>query len=42
MPAWGEVFSRQELSKGTSLDLQLQTTGKIMMITEDLQSIQAK
>ncbi len=42
MPAWGEVFSRQELSKGTALDLQLQTTGKIMMITEYLQSIQAK
>ncbi|MEO8603931.1 MAG: cytochrome c [bacterium] len=42
MPVWGEVFSRQELSKGTSLDLQLQTTGKIMMITEYLQSIQAK
>jgi mono/diheme cytochrome c family protein len=42
MPVWGEVFSRQELSKGSSLDLQLQTTGKIMMITEYLQSIQAK
>ena len=42
MPAWGEVFSRQELAKGTSLDLQLQTTGKIMMITEYIQSIQAK
>lgn len=41
MPVWGEVFSRQELSQGTSLDLQLQTTGKIMMITEYLQSIQA-
>src|SRR5215471_15561496 len=26
MPAWGEVFSRQEMSAGTSLDLQLQTT----------------
>jgi len=42
MPVWGEVFSREELSKGTSLDLQLQATGKIMMITEYLQSIQAK
>jgi mono/diheme cytochrome c family protein len=42
MPAWGEVFSRQEMSQGTSLDLQLQTTGKIMEITEYLQSIQAK
>ena len=42
MPAWGEVFSRQEMSAGTSLDLQLQTTGKIMEITEYLQSIQAK
>ena len=42
MPVWGEVFSREELSKGTSLDLQLQTTGKIMMITEFLQSIQAQ
>ncbi len=42
MPAWGEVFSREELAKGTSLDLQLQTTGKIMLITEYLQSIQAK
>ena len=42
MPVWGEVFSRQELSKGTSLDLQLQATGRIMMITEYLQSIQAK
>jgi mono/diheme cytochrome c family protein len=42
MPVWGEVFSREELSKGTSLDLQLQTTGKVMMITEYLQSIQAK
>jgi len=42
MPVWGEIFSRQELSKGSSLDLQLQATGKIMMITEYLQSIQAK
>jgi len=42
MPVWGEVFSRQEMSKGSALDLQLQTTGKIMMITEYLQSIQAK
>lgn len=42
MPVWGEVFSREELSQGSSLDLQLQTTGKIMMITEYLQSIQAK
>jgi mono/diheme cytochrome c family protein len=42
MPVWGEVFSRQEMSKGTPLDLQLQTTGKIMMITEYLLSIQAK
>jgi mono/diheme cytochrome c family protein len=42
MPVWGEVFSREELSKGTSLDLQMQTTGKIMLITEYLQSIQAK
>jgi mono/diheme cytochrome c family protein len=42
MPVWGEVFSRDELSKGTSSDLQLQATGKIMMITEYLQSIQAK
>ena len=42
MPVWGEVFSREELSKGSSLDLQLQATGKIMMITEYLQSIQAK
>ena len=42
MPAWGEVFSRQEMSAGTSLDLQLQTTGKIMEITEYLQSIQVK
>ena len=42
MPVWGEVFSRQEMSAGTSLDLQLQTTGKIMEITEFLQSIQAK
>jgi mono/diheme cytochrome c family protein len=42
MPVWGEVFSREELSKGTSLDLQMATTGKIMLITEYLQSIQAK
>jgi mono/diheme cytochrome c family protein len=42
MPAWGTVFSRDEMSKGTPLDLQLQTTAKIMMITEYLQSIQAK
>ena len=42
MPVWGEIFSRDELSKGTSLDLQLRATGKIMMITEYLQSIQAK
>lgn len=42
MPVWGEIFSRDELSKGTSSDLQLQATGKIMMITEYLQSIQAK
>jgi mono/diheme cytochrome c family protein len=42
MPVWGEVFSRQEMSSGTSLDLQLQTTGKIMEITEFVQSIQAK
>jgi mono/diheme cytochrome c family protein len=42
MPVWGEVFSRDELSKGTSMDLQMQATGKIMMITEYLQSIQAK
>lgn len=40
MPVWGEIFSREELSKGTSLDLQLQATGKIMLITEYLQSIQ--
>jgi mono/diheme cytochrome c family protein len=42
MPVWGEIFSRDALSKGSSLDLQLQATGKIMMITEYLQSIQAK
>lgn len=42
MPVWGEVFSRDELSKGTDMDLQLATTGKIMMITEYIQSIQAK
>lgn len=42
MPVWGEIFSREELSKGSALDLHLQTTGKIMLITEYLQSIQAK
>ena len=42
MPVWGEVFSRDEMSKGTDMDLQLATTGKIMMITEYIQSIQAK
>lgn len=42
MPVWGVVFSREELSKGSSLDLQLATTGKIMMLTEYIQSIQAK
>jgi mono/diheme cytochrome c family protein len=42
MPVWGEIFSRQEMSEGTPMDLQLATTGKIMMITEYLQSIQAK
>ena len=42
MPVWGEIFSREELSKGTSMDLQLEATGKIMMITEYLQSIQQK
>jgi mono/diheme cytochrome c family protein len=42
MPVWGEVFSRDELSKGTGMDLQMQATGKIMLITEYLQSIQAK
>jgi hypothetical protein len=42
MPVWGEVFNREELSKGTSLDLQMQATGKIMLLTEYLQSIQAK
>ena len=42
MPVWGTVFNREELSKGTSLDLQLQATGKIMLMTEYLQSIQAK
>jgi hypothetical protein len=30
------------LSKGTSMDLQMQATGKIMLLTEYLQSIQAK
>ncbi|MFN8641808.1 MAG: c-type cytochrome [Candidatus Binatia bacterium] len=42
MPGWGQIFANQEGSKGTPLDLQLQTTGKIMLITEYLQSIQAK
>ena len=42
MPGWGQIFAREEGSKGTALDLQLQTTGKIMLITEYLQSIQAK
>jgi mono/diheme cytochrome c family protein len=42
MPSWGKIFAREEGSEGTSLDLQLQTTGKIMLITEYLQSIQAK
>jgi mono/diheme cytochrome c family protein len=43
MPVWGEVFNRDDMgAQGSSLDLQLQTTGKIMMITEYLQSIQAK
>lgn len=42
MPVWGEVFSREELSQGTPMDLQMQATGKIMLITEYLQSIQAK
>ena len=40
MPSWGQIFARQE--GVTALDLQLQTTGKIMLITEYLQSIQAK
>ena len=40
MPSWGQIFAKQEGS--TALDLQLQTTGKIMVITEYLQSIQAK
>ena len=40
MPSWGKLFAQQEGS--TPLDLQLQTTGKIMLITEYLQSIQAK
>jgi mono/diheme cytochrome c family protein len=38
MPSWGQIFARQE--GVTSLDLQLQATGKIMLITEYLQSIQ--
>lgn len=42
MPGWGQIFANQEGSKGTALDLQLQTTGKIMLITEYLQSIQVK
>lgn len=42
MPTWGKIFAQQEGSDGTALDLQLQTTGKIMLITEYLQSIQAK
>jgi mono/diheme cytochrome c family protein len=42
MPVWGQIFSRDELSKGSSLDLQLQATGKIMLITEYIQSIQQK
>ena len=42
MPSWGQIFAKQEGSSGTALDLQLQTTGKIMLITEYLQSIQAK
>ena len=42
MPVWGEIFSRDAMSPNTSLDLQLQATGKIMMITEYLQSIQVK
>ncbi len=42
MPVWGEIFSREELSKGSALDQHLQATGKIMLITEYLQSIQAK
>lgn len=42
MPTWGKIFSDQEVSKGSALDLQLQSTGKIMLITEYLQSIQAK
>jgi len=40
MPSWGEIFAKQEGT--TALDLQLQTTGKIMLITEYLQSIQQK
>jgi len=40
MPSWGQIFAQQEGS--TALDLQLQSTGKIMLITEYLQSIQAK
>jgi mono/diheme cytochrome c family protein len=42
MPSWGKIFAKQEGSEGTALDLQLQTTGKIMLITEYVQSIQAK
>jgi len=40
MPSWGQIFAKQE--GATPLDLQLQATGKIMLITEFLQSIQAK
>jgi mono/diheme cytochrome c family protein len=40
MPSWGQIFAQQE--GVTALDLQLQTTGKIMLITEYLQSIQQK
>ncbi|MBX3027606.1 c-type cytochrome [bacterium] len=40
MPSWGQIFARQE--GVTALDLQLQTTGKIMLITEYLQSIQQR
>lgn len=40
MPSWGQIFGKQE--GATALDLQLQTTGKIMLITEYVRSIQAK
>ena len=40
MPSWGQIFAKQE--GVTALDLQLQTTGKVMLITEYLQSIQVK